>query len=80
MYGGTRHSSAIAFCKCRPPEEIKHATMHSTNKAFERYFRMESDDLRAIYGDTTKNRGERPSNSERVRGMNDKLGHLNGPS
>ncbi len=26
--------------------------MHSTNKAFERYFNMESDDLRNIYKDT----------------------------
>ncbi len=28
--------------------------MHSTNKAFERYFSMESDDLRSIYKDTGK--------------------------
>ena len=26
--------------------------MHTTNKAFERYFQMEADDLRAIYDDT----------------------------
>jgi hypothetical protein len=26
--------------------------MHSTNKAFERYFRIEMDDLREIYADT----------------------------
>jgi len=57
-YGGTRHSSAIALRKYMTPEEIKRATMHSTNKAFEGYFRMESDDLRDIYSDTTKNRGE----------------------
>ena len=58
LYGGTRHSSAIALRKYRIPEEIRRATMHSTNKAFERYFRMESDDLRDIYKDTPKNRGE----------------------
>jgi integrase len=52
LYGGTRHSSAIALRKYRTPEEIKRATMHSTNKAFERYFRIESDDLRGIYEDT----------------------------
>jgi cation transport regulator ChaC len=28
--------------------------MHSTNKAFERYFSMQSDDLRSIYEDTGK--------------------------
>jgi len=60
LYGGTRHSSAIALRKYRTPEEIKRATMHSTNKAFERYFRIESDDLRDIYKDTQKRekRGE----------------------
>jgi len=52
LYGGTRHSSAIALKKYRTPEEIKRATMHSTNKAFERYFRVETEDLREIYRDT----------------------------
>ena len=56
LYGGTRHSSAIALRKYRTPEEIKRATMHSTNKAFERYFRIESDDLRDIYKDTRQKR------------------------
>jgi hypothetical protein len=32
LYGGTRHNSAIALRKLRTPEEIKRATMHSTNK------------------------------------------------
>jgi hypothetical protein len=45
LYGGTRHSSAIALKKYRTPEEIKRATMHSTNKAFERYFWIETEDL-----------------------------------
>jgi hypothetical protein len=52
LYGGTRHSSAIALRKFRTPEEIKRATIHSTNKAYERYFRIESEDLRDIYRDT----------------------------
>ncbi len=51
LYGGTRHSSAIALRKYRTPEEIKRATMHSTNKAFERYFYIESEELRDIYED-----------------------------
>lgn len=29
--------------------------MHSTNKAFERYFKIESDDLRDIYKDASRN-------------------------
>jgi integrase len=49
LYGGTRHSSARALRKFFSPEEIKRATMHSTNQAFERYFTMESDDVRSIY-------------------------------
>ena len=28
--------------------------MHSTNKAFERYFQIELDDIRSIYVDTKK--------------------------
>jgi integrase len=53
LYGGTRHSSARALRKHRTPEEIRRATMHSTNKAFERYFQIESDDLRSVYQDST---------------------------
>lgn len=49
LYGGTRHSSARALRKHFSPEEIKRATMHSSNAAFERYFCMESDDIRSIY-------------------------------
>ena len=54
LYGGTRHSSARALRKTRTPEEIKKATMHSTNKAFDRYFDIEADDVRSIYQDTAK--------------------------
>lgn len=52
LYGGTRHSSARALRTHRTPEEIKRATMHTTNKAFERYFQIEADDVRNIYRDT----------------------------
>ena len=52
LYGGTRHSSARALRAYRTPEEIKRATMHTTNKAFERYFQIEAGDLRDIYRDT----------------------------
>jgi len=49
LYGGTRHSSAMALRQYVSPEEIRRAMMHSTNKAFERYFRIESDEVRNIY-------------------------------
>ena len=54
LYGGTRHSSARALRSFRGPEEIKRATMHSTNKAFERYFQIELEDVRQIYAETKK--------------------------
>ncbi len=49
LYGGTRHSSAVALRKNFSPEQIKQGTMHQTNKAFERYFRIGADDIREIY-------------------------------
>jgi len=56
LYGGTRHSSAKALRQEYSPEQIKKATMHSTNKAFDRYFQMETDDVREIYKSTRKKR------------------------
>jgi integrase len=53
LYGGTRHSTVRALRKYRTPEQIKLASMHSTNKAFERYFQIKPDDLRNIYRDTS---------------------------
>jgi len=49
LYGGTRHSSAFALREHFSPEQIKQGTMHQTNKAFERYFRIGADDIRGIY-------------------------------
>lgn len=49
LYGGTRHSSATALRTVCSPEQIKIATMHSTNKAFERYFQPGMEDALNIY-------------------------------
>jgi len=49
LYGGTRHSSALSLRGVATPEEIRRAMMTSTNKAFERYFRVEGDEVRSIY-------------------------------
>lgn len=59
LYAGTRHSSAIALREHFSPEQIKQGTMHQTNKAFERYFRVGADDVREIYKKSNKleNRG-----------------------
>jgi len=52
LYGGTRHSTVKALRALRTPEEIKRGSMHSTNKAFDRYYKVEDDEARQIYGDT----------------------------
>lgn len=54
LYGGTRHSSAIALREYHSPEQIKRATFHATNKAFERYFQIQLEDLRSVYGHTKR--------------------------
>lgn len=54
LYGGTRHSSAVDLRHYATPEQIKRATMHTTNKAFERYFQVSRDELQNLYEITTK--------------------------
>jgi integrase len=49
LYGGTRHSSVRAMRHTLSPEQIKCATMHRTNEAFERYYSVDSEDLREMY-------------------------------
>jgi integrase len=53
LYAGTKHSTACNMDNS--PEEIKRATMHKTNKAFERYYRMKDEKLRKIYNDPWEN-------------------------
>ena len=57
LYGGTRRSSARALRESFSPEQIKKATMHSTNAAFERYFKVELEDVKMIYQKTRKKEG-----------------------
>jgi hypothetical protein len=54
LYGGTRHSSTRVLREFHSPEEIKRATMLTTNKAFERYFQIEFEDVRKVYRNTKK--------------------------
>ena len=49
LYGGTRHSSATALKEFLSPEQIKAGTMHSTNKAFERYFQTNTSDALEVF-------------------------------
>ena len=50
LYGGTRHSSTTALREAFTPEQIRNSgTLHSTNKAFDRYLQNKADDARKIY-------------------------------
>lgn len=59
LYGGTRHSTVIALGSEFTPEQLKAASFHSTNRAFERYFRVKPDDIKIIYGFDRKNPQQR---------------------
>jgi integrase len=48
LYGGTRHSSAVAARSFLTYEETKTLTGHSTNTAFERYFHRDLEYVRQI--------------------------------
>lgn len=54
LYGGTRHSSAVGLREHATPEQIRRATMHSTSKAFERYFLLSREELQDIYQATQR--------------------------
>lgn len=49
LYGGTRHSSAVGLREHATPEQIRRATMHATNKAFERYYQVSREELQELY-------------------------------
>jgi integrase len=49
LYGGTRHSTAIYLGQFFTPEQLKQATMHATNKAFERYFQTSPQAIKSVY-------------------------------
>jgi len=49
LYGGTRHSTATALGEVMTPEQIKTGTMHTTNKAFDRYYQGKARDARRVY-------------------------------
>jgi integrase len=74
LYGGTRHSSAIALYKEAgvSPEEIKKATGHKTSVAFTRYFKLDIDDVVEIHA--------LASPKEEIHGKAIRLPLLYGPS
>lgn len=70
LYGGTRHSTALALREFATPEQIRRASMHGTNKAFERYFRVEKNEILDIYqfaAKTTSNNNQKILPSKKLR-------------
>ena len=49
LYGGTKHTTVTALREHFSPEEIKKAGFIETNKAFDRYLRVEGEDFRKVY-------------------------------
>jgi hypothetical protein len=50
LYGGTRHSTTTALREVYSPEEIRRSgTLHTTNKAFDRYLQIKTNDARRVY-------------------------------
>lgn len=48
--GGTRHSTTTALRELFSPEEIRRSgTLHTTNKAFDRYMQVKPEDARNMY-------------------------------
>lgn len=54
LYGGTRHNTAQALREDLSAEDIKRLFGHNTTKAFDRYFEVSLDELRAGYALTRK--------------------------
>lgn len=59
LYGGTRHSTVRAMRTSYSPEQIKLASRHRTNKAFDRYFELDDEDLREMYNSNHPNKERR---------------------
>ncbi len=57
LYGGTRHSSAVALYREAglSPEQVKKATGHRSSSSFERYFRLDIDDIRDLHAKAAPN-------------------------
>jgi hypothetical protein len=59
LYGGTRHSTATALAKHFSLEELReNGTMHSSNKAFERYVQTKRNNSKKIYQKASELRGQ----------------------
>ncbi len=66
LYGGTRHSTVTALREVFSPEKIrKSGTLHSTNKAFDRYLQVKTNDARSVY-ETANNLTKRKKKENKI--------------
>ena len=49
LYGFSRHTTASALGDIMTPEQIRQGTLHSTNRAFERYFQPDARNAKKVY-------------------------------
>jgi len=49
LYGGTKHSTAMGLRNVATYEEVRKMTGHTTNRAFDRYLRLEGESMRNLY-------------------------------
>jgi hypothetical protein len=64
LYGGTKHTTTTALGEVFSPEQIKRGSLHSTNKAFDRYLQAKAGDALKIYhmANQLTNRGQPVAN------------------
>ena len=49
LYGGTKHSTAMGLRDVATYEEVRKMTGHTTNRAFDRYLRLEGESMKNLY-------------------------------
>ncbi len=49
LYGGTKHSTAMGLRDVATYEEVRKMTGHTTNRAFDRYLRLEGESMKKLY-------------------------------
>ena len=65
LYGLTRHTSTTGAGRYVSPDTLKDASMHGTNKAFDRYYRSSTERAREVYELINELRSAQGSNNEK---------------
>ena len=68
LYGLTRHTSTTGAGRIHSPDELIDASLHGTNKAFNRYYRASGEKGREVYESINRMRNAQRSGKERKHG------------